>query len=357
MKDQVLAFVKYGIFLAVVLFLYMFNFHPVTLMLLYGAVFFPIAEVIAHRLLGRMIEVSVAFPEVLCDRNRTVHMLLNIKNKSWYPQIRVVVRYKIADIFSANDYVHEYAFMVGAYKTEEYQVPMHFAYCGIFQAEVCSVTSWDLLHFSKMEILPESYSEIVVMPMKIELNNALKELRGSLDEEEWIELAQKGTDPSEIFELRTYQQGDRLNTIHWKLSAKESELIVKEFGDVTGELYRMYVDLSYKDNRQKDSFFDLLYSVCSELCRNHIYFSVCWRSNNKDTVQTYLINKSEDILSVLISLFYVEPVTENLMPTMMTDIQRQNVLILTTKSYKKDSRFRLVANNNNLARLYEYNDQ
>ena len=37
-----------------------------------------------------------------------------------------------------------------------------------------------------------------------------------------------GDDPAEILKLREYREGDRLNRIHWKLSARNDMLIVKE---------------------------------------------------------------------------------------------------------------------------------
>jgi uncharacterized protein (DUF58 family) len=39
-----------------------------------------------------------------------------------------------------------------------------------------------------------------------------------------------GNDPSEIFQLRDYREGDARHSIHWKLSARMDRLIVREFG-------------------------------------------------------------------------------------------------------------------------------
>ena len=37
-----------------------------------------------------------------------------------------------------------------------------------------------------------------------------------------------GYDPSELFDVREFQNGDRLQSVHWKLSARTDELMVKE---------------------------------------------------------------------------------------------------------------------------------
>lgn len=46
-------------------------------------------------------------------------------------------------------------------------------------------------------------------------------------------VSQKGSDTSEVFDLRDYSLGDDMKTVHWKLSSKADRLIVKEFSDST----------------------------------------------------------------------------------------------------------------------------
>lgn len=43
-------------------------------------------------------------------------------------------------------------------------------------------------------------------------------------------LEKPGGDPSEIFQLRDYREGDPLRSVHWKLSSRMQRLIVREFG-------------------------------------------------------------------------------------------------------------------------------
>ena len=68
-------------------------------------------------------------------------------------------------------------------------------------------------------VLPRIY------PMGISLSEAV---RGFVGEAEIYDSARSGTDASETFKLRPFRDGDELRSIHWKLSAKEGELIVRE---------------------------------------------------------------------------------------------------------------------------------
>ncbi len=53
---------------------------------------------------------------------------------------------------------------------------------------------------------------------------------------EFYDPNKRGHDPSEVFDLRDYQEGDAINSIHWKLSGKLERLIVRESGNpITNE--------------------------------------------------------------------------------------------------------------------------
>ena len=65
---------------------------------------------------------------------------------------------------------------------------------------------------------------------------------------------ESGDDPSQIFEIRDYRPGDKMQKIHWKLSAKSDSLIVKEYSEPVGFAIVIFVNLfspGKKEDRQK----------------------------------------------------------------------------------------------------------
>lgn len=65
-----------------------------------------------------------------------------------------------------------------------------------------------------------------VCEMPIQLSGAVKNFFG---EAEVFDDLRGGTDHSEVFQIREYVPGDRLQNIHWKLSAKSDDLMVREY--------------------------------------------------------------------------------------------------------------------------------
>lgn len=60
---------------------------------------------------------------------------------------------------------------------------------------------------------------------------------------ELTESTRKGSDHSEVSDIRTYVPGDRPRDIHWKLSARQRELMVKERVSLSGSEHVLLLDL------------------------------------------------------------------------------------------------------------------
>lgn len=72
----------------------------------------------------------------------------------------------------------------------------------------------------ELSVLPEYYAAVV------EIASQIREQL--IDSEEYDE-KRPGDDPSQIFQIREYREGDRMQRIHWKASARTSQLMVKDY--------------------------------------------------------------------------------------------------------------------------------
>lgn len=81
------------------------------------------------------------------------------------------------------------------------------------------------------------------------------------------EIAQKGDDLSQIFQLRSYALGDSLRQIHWKLSEKHGSLITREGSADAKETLLVYWDPSESSDNpaSADALAQAVASVCCAL--------------------------------------------------------------------------------------------
>lgn len=68
-------------------------------------------------------------------------------------------------------------------------------------------------------VLPEAVPMFITVERKIDLSV------GELDE---FSMTQSGNDPSQVYDIRSYKEGDRMQMVHWKLTYKVGDLLVKE---------------------------------------------------------------------------------------------------------------------------------
>ena len=117
-----------------------------------------------------------------------------------------------------------------AHNTQRLRLAFHAVTCGMMQIKVKQLVIYDPLRLFHRTIKLSLHDTIVIMPVP-----------SALLPEEWPPVPQPdadtneysktkaGDDPSEIFDLHTYREGDLVSRIHWKLSSKLDTLMVKEY--------------------------------------------------------------------------------------------------------------------------------
>lgn len=72
-------------------------------------------------------------------------------------------------------------------------------------------------------------NSILIFPKPIFLHVLLTQRPKAIETGEIYDEQIRGEDVSETFDLREYQKGDSIRTVHWKLSGKTDDLLVREF--------------------------------------------------------------------------------------------------------------------------------
>lgn len=105
---------------------------------------------------------------------------------------------------------------------EEATLPCAGEHCGLFVGQVSAAWAVDCLGLFWLPLRRGKEAELLVLPGRS------KESVTMPTEESPGLRPRPGGGPGEDYDPRDYRAGDPLNTIHWKLSAKRDELIVRE---------------------------------------------------------------------------------------------------------------------------------
>ncbi len=111
-------------------------------------------------------------------------------------------------------------------KRQRLTLPFHAAHIGVSHPGVRAVTVTDLFNICSIRILPKTTGgELLVLPLPFDVGE-MTYAAGESGAETMARASEDLTSPAEV---RTYQQGDEMKKIHWKLSMRKQELMVRRF--------------------------------------------------------------------------------------------------------------------------------
>lgn len=161
------------------------------------------------------------------EKERSLPLVFELDNPSFSPFFLTSIEFSVNNLYYPNDYVHTLSIHVMPKSVKKIDVPIDTLKIGVVKLCVNKVTLTDPLHFFTYTIPDTAVLEIPVFPEE-KPQNDLPLTPASDGLEEYTESDAKGSVSSDVKEIREYRPGDRLQRIHWKLSAKLDDLFVKE---------------------------------------------------------------------------------------------------------------------------------
>lgn len=113
----------------------------------------------------------------------------------------------------------------------QYEVPLANSLCGEVRIVCKEAAVRDLLNLFRLRVQKFPEIRMIVYPRKVNLQVELSQMTIGAPKSEGMMQNRKGNDLSEIFDIREYVPGDDIRSIHWKLSSKTENLILREASD------------------------------------------------------------------------------------------------------------------------------
>lgn len=133
-------------------------------------------------------------------------------------------------------------------------------------------------------VLPRLY------PVSLEIPSSLR----YFGDESGLYYDEEGSDPSEILEIRSWQPGDRLQKVHWKLTERTGELMVREFSEPIGFAVIFLMDTDF----YAEPYLETVLSISMEMCMQKCLHYICWQ-NQAGVLMRQPVVKEEQIYRFL----------------------------------------------------------
>ena len=148
----------------------------------------------------------------------------------------------------------------------------------------------------------EGSSQIQVLPQMTSVGIRISErTRNFFGDADVYDDFHPGDDASEIFDIREFQAGDRIQNIHWKLSAKTDKLIVREAEEPDLGLVVLSFDFS-GTRTQLDSTLRQLLWLSGWLTEREVAHQIDWIEPDSLEPQTKSVKTPDDLRELLNTL-------------------------------------------------------
>ncbi len=262
-----------------------------------------VISILLVKYVANRVEVSVEMAEGMVDRNQEFPIVFRINN----PTIIPVVDLNIICSYSNNfyDFEEKIAISVPGYARGEQVVklPVKSEYVGVVNVNVKEVVVWDLLHVWNQIKTVDVHKWLVLYPIikdsvSLDLN---RYVCGNDDTEESIKI---GNDFSEVQNIREYIPGDSLRDIHWKLSVKKDELMVKEHTTMSSRQMSIVIELFEDGNYSLDAIVDLAYSLCMNIIREGVPYTIFYWSEKSGEIKEKIVLNKEEVVDCFCEIFH-----------------------------------------------------
>jgi uncharacterized protein (DUF58 family) len=127
------------------------------------------------------------------------------------------------------------------------KIPVDTSHCGAYTYKITKVSVYDLLGFFRFGMLVKTSNEILVRPVP-----SVPDIMPNMYGFKAKSLRKSNKANSELYDIREYEKGDPIKSIHWKISAKKDKLYVKEpleeFGGHSRVILKLTEDRDEMDN-------------------------------------------------------------------------------------------------------------
>ena len=165
-----------------------------------------------------------------CTVRNKIPLTLKIKKNNSLPIGPVHLQISIHNLMFQEEAEHQIILQSSGKKELEFQYMIKMEDCGSVRTTVQSVEFFDLTGLLCIFQKQEQIMETLVYPAEIPLVAKLERRPETTTFGDFYDQNRKGQDVSEVSGLRDYAEGDSLGSIHWKLSGKLDQLVVREFG-------------------------------------------------------------------------------------------------------------------------------
>ena len=284
--------------------LYLLGFEILLAVFLYGSSWYLRAHL--------KVNLNVQIPVV--EKGQEFPVEVWVENTGFLPMPRVRIRLCHDSDYSQKNQKKRLETSVGTKKRERRKERYRMKYAGRYYFYVTEARVYDALGlFSKKVPVPDNSTFVNVLPtireLPLEVDQRTRQYMPDSDE---YAKDRRGDDVSEIYAIREYRPGDSMKAIHWKLSARAEQHMVKEFSFPQGVQILLLLDLFTASARnfgeeEMDTLLGNFASLSYSMALKGVSHVAAWYDDEGGELKRCRIEREEGVYAMVDLLLEAAP--------------------------------------------------
>lgn len=276
--------------------------------LLAALIIMPVISIVLFYKTYKNIKIKITDFPVTAGRNNDIKFKILVKNESFYPMGDMKIRLHVENIFYGNEKIYILNVANVPFKSNEITWKFKSLYCGCIKVDITEVEVRDFLGIVRKKYAYKENKTMVIMPVSKIAEFDMQALSSGDGDESEVQY-KKGTDVSDISQIRPYEPGDSLQSVHWKLTARYDEWMVKEYSmPYTNRLcliLELYNNSDMPD--EMDSVIEAYIGYALFMINNGREFYMVWYNSESHNNIIREIQTENDVMLALNDIMYVKP--------------------------------------------------
>lgn len=275
----------------------------------------PLCSFLMLQYMGRKIKGKVYLPIGVAEKNQMVQVGIEVENTTRIPVSHMYISMTVENTFYRQKETIGFQGMTGGKRTTRLLTGISSRQCGPLRVEIEQVRICDLFHLFQKKIQVEGMELLAVMPEVYQASLALTESTKEFPvESDEYDKNRPGDDPSEVFQIREYRGGDRMQSIHWKLSARTDSLMVREYSFPIACAVVVFLDMEYQPRENYgylDEFIEAAVGISLGLLEAGSDHYIVWYDKNIQDLQRLEVKEKDDVFLLIERIFSAGPYTDS----------------------------------------------
>ena len=261
--------------------------------------------------LSQKVMVRVRIPEPRVLRGESFQIHAELTNTSRFPIPQLMVRLAVRVFPEKEELLLKGKLMLDGEERGFLCFQMDSAHCGCLEIRPDQLMITDFLGIfqRRCQIDSAEKSMLFILPEVLGGDRELPDAQGVFPNEDG-DSEKRGENAMDVSEIRSYQVGDSLKMVHWKLSARMNDLMVKEMMEPTEKLTWLYLNLQEsprlpqvrRDPVAWDHFVETVAAISEMLLKMEKRHIVLWIDSLGSTVVRSLVSDEMSLQDMLCGL-------------------------------------------------------